>query len=349
MADELWHGVALAAGIQVDYDTKLAGIDGVGNGDETDGYVLGVRGAGDSDSGITVPTMDPLYTEKSQVGASYTERAGAFVRPIPTGLAISWVVQGNGADSGAPDAGACKPFMGLDALIEAAGLDGANGANPIYEYAPRATTVYCTIKLFHGDIAMVFIGCLVETLSFAINGGGNLIATANIRIGKLDTGDVDDGVTFPTIDFGTQDTLAAPVIAGVDMVGFGETRGGAGLTLTVANELVEFEDTSVTITGKRLIQSRRTISINGTLYSATADSDSEWASMIAGSAPTDDLSFQIGPVAGASDVINGIKVELNNLQVWNMKYKEMAEQQAVEIDGRCTSTSAGTEFKLTFN
>ena len=71
--------------------------------------------------------------------------------------------------------------------------------------------------------------------------------------------------------------------------------------------------------------------------------------MIAAAAPTDDLSFQIGTVAGEAATLNAMKFELNNLQVRQMKYVEMGGALGVDFVGRCTTTTAGTDFKLTFN
>jgi hypothetical protein len=67
-------------------------------------------------------------------------------------------------------------------------------------------------------------------------------------------------------------------------------------------------------------------------------------------APTDSLSYQVGPVASDSDILNGIKVECNNLQPKGIKYTKLADALGVALNAaKCTATSAAAEFKLTFN
>lgn len=352
---ELFDGVAIAAGIQtVDYDTKDPTIDGLTSPlTSADGIILGYKEAGDANTGITIPNLEGDWTEKPDVAASFSQTAATLKKVMANGLVVSWLLQGNGATvSSTPANGECKPLKGIDALLEACGIDGANGVAPVYEYTPRSSTVYVTIKMWVGDQAMVFTGCLVDTITFAITPGGNVIVTATISVGKLPTADVDDDIVFPTLDFTTQESLEAPVVAGVNMTGFGETRGANLLSVTITNTVEEIGDTAVAVTGMRKAQVDRIITVDGTLYSKTADSDSEWQSMIGG-APTDDLSFQVGTVAGGDDVANAFLFECNNLQVRDMKYEKRGDQLAVTLNGaRCTTTSgagAGTEFKLTFN
>ena len=363
MADETFDGLALAVGTQ----TAAGGFgfinatvrDLSGTIDETDGCVLGDKASGDAESGISSPTLEAIFREVAAVAASFTESADSFQRLSVSGFSITFPVQGNGATATTPAAGEADLatlFPGYEALYEMMGLIGANGAAPVVEYTPRhsgssdGSTIYGTIKVWHGDLSMVFEDCLIESAEFVSTPGGNVLCTANILVGKTDTANIADGVTFPTITYGAMSSLAAPVVEGVAFATFGQTRPFENLTVKVQNTIEEFGDSNVATTGKRQAQTRRQILVSGTIYVATADSDAAVQNLINSSAPTADLSFQVGTAAGASDVVNAFKVEVNNLQSKSIKYNRIGQALVAELtDAKATATSAGAEFKLTMN
>lgn len=350
MADETFDGLALAIDEQTAFGTINATIrDLAGSLSETDGMVLGVRTEGDAESGITFPNLTPIIREVVAVAGSFTESADAFLRVLTEGLTITFALQGNGVTS-TPAAGQAKPFLGLDAIYESLGLTGANGTAPVYAYTPQTSqsVTYATAKVWIGDLSFVFQDCVVESASFVSEPGGNVLVTANIRVGSLAV--QADGVTFPTIDYGTQTTLAAPVVEGVTFAAFGQTRAFEALTVTITNTIEEFGDSSVGTTGKRLAQTRRVITVDGTLYINASDSDAAYQNLIATAAPTTDISFQIGTVAGATDTLNAFKFEVNNVQGKGIKYNRIGQVLVVEISGaKATGLTAGSELTLTFN
>jgi hypothetical protein len=350
MADEVFDGIALAIDEQSAFGTVNATIRDLGNGDSTNGYVLGDRNSGDAESGITFPTISPIVREIVAVGGSFTESADAFIRALVEGLTITFAMQGNGAASGAPDAGAAKPFLGLDAIWENLGLTGANGTSPVYEYTPRVTQtlIYSTIKLFVGDLSFALQDCIPESASIEFTPGGNGLCTVNFKVGELDT--FADGVTFPVVDYTTQKSLAAPTIEGVAFGSFGQTRGFENLTITVTNNVEEYGDSNVDTTGLRYAQTRRVITVDGRLYINATDSAAEYDATVATTAPTADLSFQVGTAAGAAATINAYKLEVNNLQSKGIKYDRTGQAMMVELSGaKATGLTAGSEFMLTFN
>ena len=229
-------------------------------------------------------------------------------------------------------------------------MEEANGTDPVVEYTPRASTIYTTWKLFHGDLAFVFSDCIVESLTLAFTPAQSVIVTANIAVGTFDTSTTVDGFTFPTIDYEEMASLTGPVVEGVAFTAFNQVRGFENLTITIANAVEKFGDSNVDVSGERQSQTSRIISVSGTLYSATADSDAEFANLINASAPTHDLSFQVGTAAGNAEVCNAFKIEVNNLQAKDIKYNRIGTAMAVELnDSKATATSAGAEFKLTLN
>jgi hypothetical protein len=354
MADESFDGIALAIDEQAAFGTINGTIVALGNGGSTNGYVLGDRASGDADSGIVFPTISPIVREIAAVGGSFTESADAFVRSLTEGLAITFAIQGNGATA-TPAAGEAKPFLGLDAIWESLGLTGANGTSPVYEYTPRSSqsVTYATAKLFVGDLSFALQDCVVESASLVYTPGNHGLCTANIKVGSIDT--FTDTVAFPTVDYTTQASLATPTIEGVNFTwGTGHPgspdSGFESLTINITNTIEGFGDSNVADTGIRYAQRRRLITVDGTLYVIAADSSFQYDELISATAPTADLSFQVGDVAGGTDTINAYKVEVNNLQGKGIKYARIGQSLAVELSGaKATSTTAGTEFKLTFN
>jgi hypothetical protein len=248
-------------------------------------------------------------------------------------------------------------FPGYEALYEMMGLIGATGGSGCeQDYTPRhsvstgGTTIYGSVKLWHGDLSIFLEDCIVESAAFVPEPGGNVLCTANIRIGAIPTAYILDGIAFPTITYGAMYDNAAPVVEDVAFTSFGKTKGFENLTVTIQNDVEEFGDSNVATTGKRLAQVRRRFLVDGTLYVNTDDSDAHVQNLISSSAPTDDLSFQVGTVATVGLTIEAFKIEVNNLQSKAIKYNRIGQALVCEISGaKATGTSAGSEFQLTFN
>jgi len=353
MADELFDGIALAIATQssgfgtVDANCKaLSGALVVG-----DGIILGDKSAGDAETGITLPNFSTIVREVPQIAGSFTQQADDFLREVVEGLAITFPLKGNGADAGAPDAGAAQPDAGIDELWGTAGLVGANGAAaPDYKYTPRASAEYSTVHLWVADLDFILMDCLVDVAQIAFTPGGSALVTANIKVGSVESW--NDGVTFPTFTWGAQSSLAAPVVEGVNFTNFGQVRGFENLTITISNSIAEYGDSNVATTGIRQSQTDRVITVDGRIYLATADSAAEHTALVNTSAPTADLSLQLGDpdVGGAETELNAALINVNNLQPKSIKYDRTGTAAVVELsDSKATSTTAGTEFMLEYN
>ena len=350
--DQAFNGVALAIATQSAFGTVNATVKAlvdplvVG-----DGIVLGDKGSGDAESGITLPNMSAIYREVAQVTSSFTQSADFFLRELIEGLAITFPLKGNGADAGAPTAGLAIPDAGIVDIYGAAGLAGANGAGaPDYAFTPRATTEYATIHLWVGDLDFILMDCLVDVMTLAFTPGDAPLVTANFKVGSVES--YNDGVTFPTFTWGTQSTFAPKAVEGVNFSAFGLTRGFEDLTITITNAIEEFGDSNVATTGLRQSQTNRIITVDGRLYAETGQSDAEHTALVNTSAPTVDLSFQIGTadVAGAETELEGVLINVNNLQATEIKYDRTGEALSVELSGaKATSLTAGTEFLLEYN
>tara|TARA_B100001146_G_scaffold102210_1_gene90528 strand:+ start:7310 stop:8329 length:1020 start_codon:yes stop_codon:yes gene_type:complete len=338
-------------GLQDDFDTidgtisALSGSLGV-----TDGIVLGDRESGDFESGISVPSFVRERREVADVPGSFTPQADTFLRANTDGLEIAWHVKGNGATA-TPSADEAKPDAGIDALHEMAGLVGATGTNPEYDYTPRTSstsggaTKYGTVKLWVGDLSWVLKSCTVSSLRFTVQPSGIIIATAALQVGSVNT--FADSVSFPTFDYGNQASLSANTVESVT-TSWGSARGWESLEIEIANA-IEFAQDSAAPDGRRLIQTGRRINTSARLFVASGDSDFEYQEAIRTDAPTADLAFQLGAAAGAGDEINAVNFDMRNLQVVSMKPAPVGEVLVAEIEGHSTATTAGEEAKFTYN
>jgi len=354
MADELFDGVGFAIATQSAFGTVDAALKALNTTSVTlvasDGIILGDKNSGDADSGVTLPNLSSIVREVPKVVSSFTESADAFIREACEGLAITFPLQGNGADAGAPDTDAAKPFAGIDELLGTAGLVGASGTDPDYSYTPRATTEYSSIHLWVGDLDFIFKDCLVETLKIDMTAGGNALVTANFKIGAVES--YNDGVTFPTFTWGSQSSLAAPTVAGVAHTTFGQQRGFENLSVTISNAIDEYGDSNVATTGTRYSQTGRVITVDGRMYTLDTQSDAAHTQLVSTSAPTNDLTLQLGTAdsGGTTTQLNAIAISVNNLQPRDIKYDRTGTALVVELNGaKATSTTAGTEFQLEFN
>lgn len=358
MADETFK-IALAIGTQTAaggfgfVNSTIAALSG--SVDSTDGFVLGNRESGDAESGIAIPSFDAITRPVQDVASSFTKQYDAFIRTAVNGFSVSFPLQGNGATATTPAAGeaALSTLLpGIDSIFQCAGLIAANSTAPIVNYTPRhaastsGSTIYGTAKLWIGDLSWVLQDCLVESMEMVFTPGGNGIATANFKVGSVNA--FADGVTFPTIDYTSQASLAAPVVEGVAFA-WGQTRGFESLTVTIENPTEEFGDSNVSTTGTRQSQTGRIFRVDGTLYVNASDSDYEYANLIGTSAPTDDMSFQVGTAAGASDTINAYYLAINNVQAGSIKPNKRGTALVQEISGNATATTAGAEFVYRLN
>ncbi len=353
MADELFDGVTMAVGTQSAFGTINATTRDLGTTlGVADGIILGDKNSGDGESGITLPNLSAIVREVAQVTSSFTQSADAYLREAAEGLAITFPLQGNGADAGAPDADAAQPDAGIEAILGAAGLGGeTGGASPDYKFIPSSSTEYVTIKVWVGDLSFVFQDCLVDTLAIALTPGAAALITANIKVGSIPAAPVN-GIGALTLTYGTQASLASPVVEGMAFDVFGQTRGFEDLTITIANGIEEFGDSNVATTGIRQSQKDRVITVDGRIYSLLAQSDAEHLALVDTNAPTADLTMQLGnpDVGGAETALNAAKVSVNNLQPKDIKYDRTGTALVVELSGaKATSTSAGTEFELEYN
>jgi hypothetical protein len=356
MADEqVFHGVCFAVGAQSARGTVNADIAGLtGTIDETHGCVLGRLDSGDAESGVTLPNHVRVGDEKALL-ANFTRQPTNFLRTDVEGLAIAISLQGNGATV-TPALGECQPLNGtatdecVHALWLSAGLTGADGVAPVYEYTPAATPTYVTIKLFHGDHSFVYMDCL-SSVTIDLTPGSVGAATFSFQVGSLNA--QADGVTFPTVTYGTQTTLSAPVVKDYTAQTthtLSEARGFNTYSLTLDNGLATYGDSNAA-DGQRVVFESRNVTLTSTIYLAedTADSAWEYDKLVEAAFTSVADTTQVGLVAGATDTANAYLIEILENEIQSLKYNRIGTDTVAEcvIEGR--SDAAGGDFKLTFN
>jgi hypothetical protein len=360
MADQSFQ-IAVALDVQTAFDSENATIDGLvsgggsGGGGEiitSDGALLGVRSAGDADSGITIPNFTRILEEKAAVGA--TRNFSTFLRTAVEGFALTYEVKGNGDTTTVPAAGEAKPHKAYDALMQMAGFTGANGTAPTYVYTPMTSTegaestgvTYGTIKLWVGDLAWTLKDCVVETRETVYTPGGIGIRTDNIKVGSVFA--FNDGVTFPTFDYENQSSLGAPRIESLSSA-YGETRSYQELTISVNNN-VEDIPASNSANGIRIFPSfPREITATGTLFNTAADSDFDYQQVISPTANTTPWTYQVGSAAGAAAEVNAYLVEMENPEGATVKYNRSGTVMVGEVELAVVDGTEGAEYTETYN
>lgn len=346
--------VGVAFGVQSAFGTANATIAALAGSLATaDGIVLGHREAGDAESGITLPSFVRVESEKPDVAASFTKQFPDLLRHEPQGFAIAVPMKGNGVTS-TPSAGQAAPLAGIDALLQMSGLIGANGTNPIRSFTPRhagssgGSTIYGTAKLWIDDLSYVISDLLVESFEIELTPGGLAIATFNLTVGTYDpaTGRVE-AVTFPTFNYGTMETLSAPRVVGVAHT-WGQSRGFESMTVSIENEVESFQDSNLT-TGRGQSQTGRTVSVEARIFVDDTNDGYDFDAIERTTAPTDDMTMQIGTVAAPAATINAFGITVNNVHPNSVKRTREGQYLIDEISASGTATTAGGEFTLSFN
>jgi hypothetical protein len=315
-----------------------------------EGPILGVRDAGTGESGITIPTHARQAIERPPLPSSFSEIQNAFERVEVSGLSIAFPLQGNGVTSAAA-AGEAQPLEGIDAVFQAAGLKGASNGTA-WEYTASPTTVYASIRIFLGStdgattgLAYTYLDCLVDTLDIPNVGGESTVVTANFSVGSLL--EVQE-LQFPSpIAYGTQATLSPPTNQDATFI-WNTERCHQTFTVNIANTVEEFSCSNAA-NGKRLDQSDRRISANGSVYSDSTGGniDFEYLELVDTSGSLANATWSYGD---SSSVRNHVAFECNNLQVDDLSYDKAGSLTTAEVNTHCTAEVVADDlFKLTFD
>lgn len=342
--------VAVAFGNQATEGTIDPTIDALASPlDTQDGLVLGNKDSGGiAESGIDFRAAR-AFREAADIAGSFTEQASTFLSERLDLFSISWQFKGNGAiatvtiddaefDLDLPTVvSAGQP--GIDTLLQMGGLNGGAWVGGIgWEYLPESASIG-SAKFFWSGMAWK-LKDLLANLSFAFAPGDVIIATATIS-GKIDGFEL---IAFPTLDFGNQASISAPVIESVAH-GWGGTRGFEELTIEIDNQLRTVKDSNVD-DGEVQSQSGRIISATGSIYADSGDIDFERSELIKAVAPTDALTFTVGAVATDTNPITACRFTLTNPEVRSVRPKRPDTRAAHEVELVAVDNVANGEFSL---
>ena len=333
MAEKAFQ-IAVAFGVQAVAGTADATIAALAGAlSETDGFVLGDPESGVGESGIDWAVARE-FAEKAAVSGSFTKQPSTFLSEQVETFSIAFPLMGRGTSSPVADAD-YKPAKGIDALLQACGLAGANwGSGTGYVYTPAAAQII-TAKLFLGGNFWVVRDCI-----------GSLELTqppGEVGICKVTLAGVISSfgaVAFPTI--------SAPSVKGVGH-NWGiaaALRGFTDATLSIDNEIEELPDSNSS-TGRRSRQTGREIALSAQIFTDSGDIDFERAELVRTTAPTDLQQWQVGTPAGAT--ANAYRVTLTNPEIRSLKPDRAGTSEVMDVELVAVETVANTEFELLFN
>ena len=339
---EIAFQIAAAFGVQAVAGTADATIAGLtGSLSETDGFVLGDPDSGVGESGIEFAIARELK-EKAAVSGSFTKQPSTFLSEQVETFSISFPLMGRGTSTPVADAD-YKPAKGIDALLQACGLAGANwGSGVGYVYTPASAQII-TAKLFLSGSFWVIRDC-IGSLELTQTPGEVGIATVTLSGVVSSFG----AVAFPTVNYGNQASISAPSVKGVGH-NWGisaAARGFTDATLTIDNEIEELPDSNSS-TGKRSRQTGREIGLAATIFTDSGDIDYERTELVRTTAPADQQQWQVGTAGGTT--ANAYRVTLTNPELRSFKPDRVGTSFVAECELVAVETVANTEFEILFN
>jgi len=344
MAEQSLGNIALCILPQSGFGTINATIAGLtSTAAHTNGLIVGVGTTGLGKSGIDAPTHSRDGLALARIGQS--AQADQFVAETVKGLKITFPLGGcRNTVGGTPADADFDPssyWKGFDAILKAVGLTGAAWASGVgWEYKASGDATPASIALWYGGLLITYKDVLVSKLTLKPTPGSIATVEAEFDIPGVVTWGAQ---TLSTITTGAQAT-ACPIVKGVQH-SFGTTRSYNAMELVLSPASQRIEDSNDTTTGFRQIQTAFDVSAKATIWSDAANADMERDTLILTSAPTTDLTFQVGSATGGSAVANTYGIDLNNCTVRDVKPTELGSKLGweVNLEGDAIS-SAGTEF-----
>lgn len=275
------------------------------------------------------------------ITGSLTKTAGTRLRESVT---FSFDVTMKGPGTASPSAaGDFTLASGIENVFSGAGLNRGSETSTRTPYNLGSVS-FLTFKVWRGLAQSFTLVDCKTSLSFGLEVGGSIPVTVEVVVGSVVENSSD---TFPTtIDYGTQQSLAAPLlkVAGAQIGSV--VRGQLDGTLDLENTFVEAPDSNAA-TGFVQEISERTVNYAGTFYGDDVDEDQDWQNLVQTSTPTDDIGFTLG-VPG-SDPANSIHFNLSNMNFTKVAVSQDEHNKvAWNLEGYATAsgTTQNSEFTL---
>lgn len=338
--------MGVAFGVQSAEGTVNATIKALtGSIDLADGIVKGHSDVGQYESGLEF-TTGRRGRSRGFASGGFTWTGDDFLEEEVRTFALTFPLAGPRGTASTPAVDADFAFpndVGIDAILRAGGLVGAAWGGGVGEaYVPQ-NAEYITAKIWLEGQHWVLMDCICS-LSFTLTPGevGLVKATFSGTVESVGTG------TFPTFDYGVQDSVSAPVVESMNPLfpaSLG-VRGWSELEISIDNDIQAVPD-SAAVGGRRAIQQGRDVTIAMKQFDTDADEDFVQTNVRQTGTPVDDLSLFTGATADGAAAIHYM-IFVNNIQLDEQTPDRVGGSSAPGISGRATSTTDGGEFSLIF-
>lgn len=343
--------VAFAAQSGETYDPTLDAISATLSGDPDgtdDGLLLGDPESGIGESGLSL-TYAPDRRDKGVVAGSFTRPLSDWLKlQVPT-FSFSFPFCGNrGTTTATPVDADFTPLTGVDAILQGAGMVGTAAAGTGWIYNFGAAEKFSSLVYFFGN-RLELQSCQCSSLSIEFTPGSIPVATAEIVVGSVKdpTDDSFAAVSLPTLDYGAQASVSAPVIESVGH-SWQNSKGFQSLTLTItpATELVPDSNEP---NGETSEQTGRESTIEATLFADDADQVHELKQAFATSAgDLDALSFTVGTAASGSDPALAFSVLALQPELVDGTPDKLGSKAGNQVNLILRGATANSELSLNF-
>lgn len=332
---------------------------GSGTGNEvenvTDGAVLGDPDSGTGESGISLQ-LGKNITEKAVITGSFSRDFANFIGRTIESFSMAIPLKGNGTASPSVD-GDYTPDVGIDALLQAAGLSGsAWGSGVGWAYVPAATQIISAGVYFGRTSADDGLRILLKDLEAAgltlsFTPGQIAVATFNLG-GVFDSADTTGTWPSSPFEYGNQSSLSAPSVAEVNFEWGPDTPadrslGFESLEISIDNETEDVPASNVS-GGSTPRQTGRTITITGKINAEDGDIDFEIDQLAEDAiANAEELNFTVGTAGGST--ANAYRVRVPDPELISLEPADpMGASAAWNIELRARASAANGEFELIY-
>jgi hypothetical protein len=291
-------------------DTIAATLSGDPDGTD-DGLVLGDAESGIGESGLSF-AIGRRARKKPHHAGTFTRPMSDFLgAEIPT-FTFAFPFCGSRKTASTPVVAAdMTPLVGVDAILNGAGLKGLTDAQPGWSYKFDNTVFPFSALIYFFGNRLELEDCRCSGLSILFEPGSIPIATATIVVGTIKdpSSKTQTAVTLPTLDYGPQADESAPLIETVNHI-WNVERGFQSLTLNIAPAIEEQRDSNLS-DGLYKEVSDRVTSINASIFVDAAgegevyEAAQAWADAIG---DLDQLSFKVGTDTGDGDITKAFEI-----------------------------------------
>ena len=274
------------------------------------GLILGDRESGVKESGLDI-SFARSFRDKAPETSALTATLSDFLRAdVPT-FTFAFPFCGNrDAAASPPVAADATPIAGIDALLNGAGMTGADSGSDTWKYVFSDSTKPISALVYVSGMRLELLDCRVN-LELSFEPGSVPIAEATIAVGSVKEQTV---TAFPTtLTFGSQSSVSAPVVENLANQ-WQDTRGFSEGTLAIDNTIADVPDCNQTDGGIVKEKTARSVTFEGTLFADDADASAwgyEYSQLIeAAEGNLDELSFTVPPAMTATDPAKGVQVKL---------------------------------------